>query len=1093
MNTLVLYATEDYSTFEQLDKHLALLKRQNVLAIYHKNNINASSETNVEMQTYLQQADIVLLLVSADFLHSDEQFGYAQQALQQNKTIVPIIARPCMWNDAKWGHIPAIPTQPISQYNNPNQGFYDTVVALRKIIDPTYQPIGFEEYQKTYTAAIQNNSQQTGNNNKTYQEVTNSTIIDNSQTIYNTNTTKPLPHELSTYLPNTDPNKIVGRQTDIANLHTLLTTNKEVVLVNAIGGVGKTTLLQAYVHQYYDHYKHLLWVTQQDNTDLGSAFITANGLIDNLHINTTAIEPKDWFDEILRQLKSIEQRPKLLIIDNANNNLLHYKHQLPAQPNWHLLIASREQIEGYKHYALGFLSADDALGLFYTHYTRQQISPKDAETLLKNIEYHTLTIELLAKTAQVMHLSANDLHKALPNNAQTYINVDHQQNPTAKIDRVLTYLCSIFDVSQLTPDQLHLLQQFACLPPDFIPYDTLSDILQTDSPTTQAPLPIILQQLSEKGWLTTDNTADAYKMHPIIAQAIHHKHPITLNNAAPLIATITQKLDIDQTKDNPTHKFKWVDYGKALLSLFDNNETPQISRLQNNLAIVLRHFGDYTQAKTLLQKAVASDEKNFGEDHPTTAVRYNNLAAVLQNLGEYAQAKILFQKTVAANKKNFGEDHPTIATGYNNLANVLKDLGEYAQAKTLFQKAVASAEKNFGEDHPTTAVTYSNLASVLQHLGEYAQAKTLFQKAVIFYEKNFGEDHPTTATCYSNLALVLQDLGKYDQAKELLQKAVAVDEKNFGEDHPSTANSYSNLAGVLQHLGDYAEAKELLQKAVASDEKNFGEDHPTTATYYNNLANVLLDLGEYAQAKTLLQKAVASAEKNFGEDHPNTARSYNNLAIVLQYLGDYAEAKTLLQKALASAEKNFGEDHPATAIRYSNLAMVLQHLGDYAQAKTLFQKAVASAEKNFGEDHPTTATCYSNLANVLQHLSDYAQAKILFQKAVALAEKNFGEDHPTTAIRYSNLANLLQHLGDYAQAKTLLQKAVASDEKNFGEDHPSTANRYNNLAHSYYHEGNIPHCIALKQKALAIYQKTFPNGHPQINVWEEELTWLRTL
>jgi hypothetical protein len=148
MNTLVLYATEDYPIFEQLDKHLALLKRQNVLTIYHENNINASSETNVEMQTYLQQADIVLLLVSADFLHSDEQFGYAQQALQQNKTVVPIIARPCMWNDAKWGHITAIPTKPISQYNDPNQGFYDTVVALRKIIDPTYQPIGFEEYQQ---------------------------------------------------------------------------------------------------------------------------------------------------------------------------------------------------------------------------------------------------------------------------------------------------------------------------------------------------------------------------------------------------------------------------------------------------------------------------------------------------------------------------------------------------------------------------------------------------------------------------------------------------------------------------------------------------------------------------------------------------------------------------------------------------------------------------------------------------------------------------------------------------------------------------------------------------------------------------------
>jgi tetratricopeptide (TPR) repeat protein len=61
-------------------------------------------------------------------------------------------------------------------------------------------------------------------------------------------------------------------------------------------------------------------------------------------------------------------------------------------------------------------------------------------------------------------------------------------------------------------------------------------------------------------------------------------------------------------------------------------------------------------------------------------------------------------------EKNFGEDHPTTAICYNNLALVLQDLGEYAQAKTLFQKAVASDEKNFGEDHPSTAIRYNNLA-----------------------------------------------------------------------------------------------------------------------------------------------------------------------------------------------------------------------------------------------------------------------------------------------------------------------------------------------------------------------------------------------
>jgi tetratricopeptide (TPR) repeat protein len=99
--------------------------------------------------------------------------------------------------------------------------------------------------------------------------------------------------------------------------------------------------------------------------------------------------------------------------------------------------------------------------------------------------------------------------------------------------------------------------------------------------------------------------------------------------------------------------------------------------------------------KPCIQKALASDEKNFGEDHPTTATRYNNLASVLQDLGDYAQAKTLFQKAVASDEKNFGEDHPTTATCYNNLASCTTTFRRICPSKrTLLQKAMASAEKN---------------------------------------------------------------------------------------------------------------------------------------------------------------------------------------------------------------------------------------------------------------------------------------------------------------------------------------------------------------------------------------------------------------
>jgi tetratricopeptide (TPR) repeat protein len=123
-------------------------------------------------------------------------------------------------------------------------------------------------------------------------------------------------------------------------------------------------------------------------------------------------------------------------------------------------------------------------------------------------------------------------------------------------------------------------------------------------------------------------------------------------------------------------------------------------------------------------------------------VSYSNLATVLQDLGDYGRAKQLLEKAVISDEKNFGAEHPTTAVSYSNLASVLQDLGDYGRAKQLLEKAVISAEKNFGAEHPTTAVSYSNLASVLQDLGDYGRALRLSEKSVEIFKTCLPEGHP---------------------------------------------------------------------------------------------------------------------------------------------------------------------------------------------------------------------------------------------------------------------------------------------------------------------------------------------------------------
>ena len=797
-----------------------------------------------------------------------------------------------------------------------------------------------------------------GNNNNTYQGITNSTI---HNTVHHHHHKPKLPKGLTVLMPTVNLKDVIGREEEIGELHQSLFESKQVVLVNGLGGIGKTTLSQAYLTKYAEKYQHLAWITV-GGTSLESDFINAVLLDKTFGIKTEGKELTDIFHEVLYDLKALETQPNLLILDNADATLSNYYDKLPQQPNWHVLVTSREHIEGFESKKIGFLKPDKALLLFQKHCTRIT-DVKAIENLLHTIDYHTLTIEILAKTAQLQRFDIATLQNAIEKDLRAGVYIKHNND---KIDKVYSYLSSIFDLSNVTEAEVGLLKQMACLPPDFHTYDLIKELICMPESEQAELLPESIESLVAKGWLLKNTEADSYKMHIIIAEVARRKLEIGINDVEVLLDNITHKLKIDQSKDNPINKFQWIAFGSTLESIFGKEQLPQISTLQNNLALVLNDLGEYAEAKDLLEKAMVSDEKNFGEAHPTTAIRYSNLATVLQDLGDYEGAKALLEKALISDEKNFGESHPTTAVRYSNLAIVLHDLADYGGAKALLEKALISYKLNFGETHPITTVSYSNLALVFQDLGDYVGAKALLEKALISNELNFGEFHPTTAVSYSNLGLLLKDLGDYEGAKVLLEKALILDKQNFGESHPTTVARYSNLGTVLQDLGDYAESKVLLEKALISDEQNFGKKHPTTAIRYSNLALVLKDLGDYESAKVLLEEALISNKQNFGESHPNTARTYSNLATVLQDLGDFVGAIALLEKALSSAELNFGEDHSITAVRYCNLGMVLKDLGDYERAIDLLKRAHKIFYNHLGEGHPNTKLAWTNLYYVIQ-------------------------------------------------------------------------------------------------------------------------------
>ncbi|MCA3217936.1 MAG: toll/interleukin-1 receptor domain-containing protein [Burkholderiales bacterium] len=111
----ISYSHKDDSLRAELDKHLALLRREGAIELWSDHRILPGSEFDKDIAEALEAAQIILLLVSADFLASDYCFGIEmRRAMERHDTgeavVVPVILRACDWHHSPFKHLNALPS-----------------------------------------------------------------------------------------------------------------------------------------------------------------------------------------------------------------------------------------------------------------------------------------------------------------------------------------------------------------------------------------------------------------------------------------------------------------------------------------------------------------------------------------------------------------------------------------------------------------------------------------------------------------------------------------------------------------------------------------------------------------------------------------------------------------------------------------------------------------------------------------------------------------------------------------------------------------------------------------------------------------------
>lgn len=136
------YAHEDEELKEGVRKHLALLQRLGLIRKWHDRMISPGQEWAGEIDSHLNTAHVILLLVSSDFIVSDYCFGVEMtRALERHAAgearVIPVILRPCDWGLAPFARLQALPTdgRAVTDWPNADNAFTNIAQGIRRVVE----------------------------------------------------------------------------------------------------------------------------------------------------------------------------------------------------------------------------------------------------------------------------------------------------------------------------------------------------------------------------------------------------------------------------------------------------------------------------------------------------------------------------------------------------------------------------------------------------------------------------------------------------------------------------------------------------------------------------------------------------------------------------------------------------------------------------------------------------------------------------------------------------------------------------------------------------------------------------------------------
>ncbi len=889
-------------------KHLSGLKRQGLITGWHAGEIEAGSEWDALLKKHLMQADIILLLISPDFIDSDNcyciEMTLALERHQRHEAhVIPILLRPTEMTGLPFAILSPLPPdgKPVTgeRRRNKDQAFAQIARAIRDLIEAMGERLPSEPAPAEQAGSA-----------PTWWKV-------------------PYPRNAF----------FTGRISLLEQLRTAFLSSTAGVFVqtlNGLGGIGKTQIALEYAYRYCAAYLAIFWVAADPRGDLLADFVS---IAQFLHLPEKD-EPEQA--QIVTAIQRWFQQHEgwLLIFDNVQD-VAAVQAFLPFAGQGHVLITTRAQATGNIAVPREVESLEPQEG---SEFLLRRVKLLSLETPLEQIENqqreaaagitrlfagHPLALDqagaYLEETGQSLadYLVLYQQRQATLLSRRGEASMDHPESV------MTTFSLALERVEKLRPDAVELLRFCAFLHPDALPEEILMAGAVHFAPAFQG--------------LASDAFELSDALAALLKYSLVRRNPATKTISVHRLVQEVAKSGLDQGPQR-----HWAEVAVYTLSQeFPSGEPATWALCQRYLP----------HARACLE-LIVTWQMRFAE----AAHLLNRVGHYFYKRAEYAEAQARYGQ--ALELLATAEEPLLSAQIHSNLGLLYLVQAHYAPAEEYLRKALSVRERLLEPKHSDLAQSLNDLAGVYHNQGQLTQAEPFYQRALTIQEQTLGAEDPLTVRILGNLALLYYSQRKYSEAEALNQRVLAAREK-LDAHSAETGQSLLNLAYVYLRQQRYAEAEPLFTRALAISEQIFGPDHPQTAAALNGFALLMHAQQKYDQAEPLLVRARTIWEQTSGPQHPRLVGVLKAQAEIALSREQYAEAEQLLRRAHQIQEQTPWLEYIDLAPDLKALAHIYEIQGKNAQAEPLYQLIVRIQQHVSGPDHPDTRAVQAEYAAFL--------------------------------------------------------------------------------------------------------------------------------